>query len=374
MAAWALWGAGAPAQDLAALARLDPTGSAVMADGEELALTLVLSQPVPWRLRTHDAPPRLVVELREVDWRGAAFPPAGASSIDLGHVDGWSRLTVTLAAPMAVASAGMRVDEATGAARLDVALAPTDAASFAAAATPEGPPPPDPAPPDDRFVVAIDPGHGGVDPGAEREGLREAHLMLALGVELAEALRRQGVDTVLTRDVDDFVSLPARVSIARAGGADVLVSLHADALAEDEARGASVYTLSAEAVDEASARVVARHGRDDLIGGLDLLAQDDAVATALLDLARAATQPRSERLAAALVDGLGGAGAALNGRPLREAPLAVLDAADFPSALVEVGFLSDGGDRARLSTPEGRALVVAGLVAGLLAWRAAEGP
>jgi N-acetylmuramoyl-L-alanine amidase len=197
--------------------------------------------------------------------------------------------------------------------------------------------------------------------------------MLALGVELAEALRRQGVAAVLTRDADRFVSLPARVTVARAAGADVLLSLHADALEEDRARGASVYTLSAEALDDASARVVARHGRDDLIGGLDLQGQDDAVATALLDLARARTQPRSEALAQALIDGLGGAGAGLNSRPLREAPLAVLDAADFPSVLVETGFLSDETDRARLSTPEGRAPIVAGLVAGLLAWRAAEG-
>ena len=96
------------------------------------------------------------------------------------------------------------------------------------------------------------------------------------------------------------------------------------------------------------------------------------MATALMDLARLDTAPRSEHLARTLADELGRAGAVLNSRPLRQAPLAVLNAADFPSVLIEVGFLSDPGDRARLASETGRAPIVAGITSALARWKAAE--
>ncbi|MCP1168025.1 N-acetylmuramoyl-L-alanine amidase, partial [Limimaricola sp. ASW11-118] len=223
------------------------------------------------------------------------------------------------------------------------------------------------------LVVAVDAGHGGVDPGAMREGLVEADLMLRLARETAEAINRTGtMRAVLTRDEDAFVSLSERMTIARAEGAGLLLSLHADALEEDAASGGSVYTLSDAAQDAASSRMVERHQRGDLLSGLDLSRQDDRVATALMDLARLDTAPQSARLASALVAALREAGAHLNTRPRRSAPLAVLNAADFPSVLVEVGFLSNAGDRARLIDPVGRARIVSGLVAGLQAWAAEE--
>jgi N-acetylmuramoyl-L-alanine amidase len=390
----AVAGAGA-AQELSGLARVDARASRVADEGRGLAVELALSQPVPWRLYTLDGPPRLVIDFREADF-GAARPeailePGRAAGLRFGPVrSGWSRLVVDLARPLGVTQAGMTVDSGDGTARLRVRLDPVDPEAFAAAAgAPADPgwaPPPvppaalalpaaPPAPPpaqDDRFIVAIDPGHGGIDPGAERGGLREAHLMLALGIELAEAVARAGMVPVLTRTEDVFVPLQTRMSIARAAGADVLISLHADALEEDQARGASVYTLTQEAVDGASARMVQRHEGGDLIAGLDLSGTDDTVATALLDLARRDTAPRAARLAETLAASLHEAGAVVNGRPLRQAQLAVLSAADFPSVLLEAGFLSDEGDRARLSSPEGRAPIVAGIVGALQVWRAAE--
>jgi N-acetylmuramoyl-L-alanine amidase len=196
--------------------------------------------------------------------------------------------------------------------------------------------------------------------------------MLALGRELAAALDRAGMRPVLTREEDVFVPLQRRMTIARAAGADVLLSLHADALEADAASGASIYTLTQEAVDGASARMVERHEAGDLLAGLDLQGQDDELATALMDLARLDTTPRSERLAQAVAGALEEAGAVVNGRALRQANLAVLQAADFPSVLIEVGFLSDAGDRMRLATPEGRAAIVAGLAAALGDWAAEE--
>jgi len=152
----------------------------------------------------------------------------------------------------------------------------------------------------------------------------------------------------------------------------VFISLHADALETAQAHGASVYTLSGAAADQASARMAERHERGDLLAGLDLSGQDDTVATVLMDLARLETAPQSLRLADAVVAGLLGAGADLNSHPRREGPLAVLNAADFPSVLIEVGFLSSDRDQVRLTSPEGRAPIVAGILAALQSWAADE--
>jgi N-acetylmuramoyl-L-alanine amidase len=115
-----------------------------------------------------------------------------------------------------------------------------------------------------------------------------------------------------------------------------------------------------------------RHNRGDLLAGLDLAGQDDTVATVLMDMAWLETGPAASRLADTLVTAMQEAGAVMNSRPRREGPLAVLNAADFPSVLVEAGFLSSEKDRARLTSPEGRAPLIEGIVAGLGLWAADE--
>ncbi|MCC7321272.1 MAG: N-acetylmuramoyl-L-alanine amidase [Rubellimicrobium sp.] len=380
-------GGWAQAGDFTALARLDPVGSRIEdTAGGGLAITLYLSQPVPWRVFTLDAPMRLVLDFREVDWRGATRETLGESGavrdLRFGTLrPGWSRMVLELGRPLVLVTAGMAVDPRDQTARLDLSLAPGDAESFAAAAGAPPDPgwdalmtldvtpvPPLPAP-GNLPVIAIDPGHGGIDPGAERGGTSEAALMLALARDLAEAIDRSGtMRAVLTRSADVFVPLEARMTIARRAGAVALVSLHADALEEDAAHGASVYTLTEEALDQASQRMAERHERGDLLAGMDLAGTDDTIATVLMDLARLRTTPQSERLAEAVVAGLETAGARLNSRPRRQGPLAVLNAADFASVLVEAGFLSDEGDRAALSSTAGRAPIVAGLTAALRSW------
>ncbi|MBU2357481.1 MAG: N-acetylmuramoyl-L-alanine amidase, partial [Alphaproteobacteria bacterium] len=292
---------------------------------------------------------------------------------------GWSRLAVTLAQPLQVAQAGLSVDADTGAAVLSLQLSPTDAAGFAAmAGAPDAEALPDAAltaaaPRTGPLVVAIDPGHGGIDPGALRGRVHEADLMLQLGIELADAINRGGeMRAVLTRDSDTFVSLEGRMTIARAAGAGVMLSLHADALDDDVTRGASAYTLSPEGEDRSAQRMAERHERGDLLAGLDLTGQDDRVATVLMDMARADTAPQSDRLADALIAGLRASGATVNNRPRREERLAVLNAADFPSVLLEAGFLSNAADRAALSTTAGRAPLVAGITTALRDWTADE--
>lgn len=382
LAAIGLWVAlalGAPAEDLSALARLRAEDSRIAAEGAGLAVDLAISQPVPWRVRLLDQPPRLVLDVREVDWTGIealALPPAVVAVRAGVFRAGWSRLVLELAGPQAVTLSEMATTGETAAIRLR--LAPATAQDFAAAAArPEAPdwtlPDPTALPvlPEGSgaVVVVLDPGHGGIDPGAERDGQTEAKLMLTFARELKEALLRDGrFKVVMTRDDDVFVPLETRMSLARAAGATVFLSLHADALAEGEAQGATLYTLSDEATDEAAQALAERHDRDDLLAGLDLSAQDDLVVTVLMDMARTETAPRTQRLAEALVAAIRGAELKMHRHPHQEGGFSVLKSPDIPSVLLEVGFLSSARDLKRLSDPDWRAKMAAALVEGLGVW------
>lgn len=374
----------APAQDLSALARLTPETSAIADEGEALVVTLTLSQPVPWRVRLADDPRRLIMDFREVDWTGIARLPetsARVAGLRAGSFrPGWSRLVLQLDAPMEVASAMMETGQG---ATIRLRLTPATPDAFAAAATrPEPPewalPPaadlPEPLPRGQGpLVVVLDPGHGGIDPGAERDGHTEAALMLTFARELKEVLIRDGsFRVVMTRDEDGFVPLETRISIARAAGAHVFLSLHADALAEGEAVGATVYTLAEEASDEAARALAERHDRDDLLAGIDLTHQDDLVATVLMDMARTETRPRIDRLSVKLRDFIEGAGLKMHRHPIQQASFSVLKSPDIPSVLIELGFLSSASDLDRLLDGEWRATMAVAIRDALKAWAAED--
>ncbi|WP_372838021.1 N-acetylmuramoyl-L-alanine amidase [Phaeovulum sp.] len=374
----------AAADELRALSRLDMARSSVVeaADGK-VNLTLGLSQPIPYRAYLLDAPPRLVMEFSELDFAGrdpgllGHAGPITALSWGAGE-PGWTRLVAELAGPMAIETTG----ESTGAEpAITLSLVPVTIADFAArvASAPINaraglPDAAIVAAPrrrqtgDTPLVVVLDPGHGGVDPGAEAEGLTEAQLMLGFARELKEVLVRAGMRAVLTREEDVFVPLEARMSAARAAGADVLLSLHADALAEGEAVGATIYLLATEASDAASARLAERHDRADLLAGVDLAGHDDVVAEVLMDLARAETQPRADGLAVALQAAILGAGLKMHKKPVQAAAFSVLKSPDIPSLLLELGFMSSAADRARLTDPAWRATMAAAIAAALQAW------
>lgn len=375
----------APAQQaLTGLARLTGEGITLTERHGRLELGLSLSQPVPWRVFTLDDPARVVIDFSELDWTGTdpqalATGATRVSNLAVGvYRPGWSRMVIELAGPMLVAEAGMTTGDA--GAQLDIRLEDSDAESFAAAAgAPESAlfRPTDgaalaarpPARGEGPLMVVIDPGHGGIDPGAEREGVREKDLMLTFARELKDVLLRAGnIDVVLTRDDDIFVPLETRVTIARRAGADVFLSFHADALAEGRASGATVYTLSAEASDEASAKLAERHDRADLLAGVDLTETDDAVALLLMDMARTETAPRSEALAKALVEGIYAATQSTYKTPLMQASFSVLKAPDIPSALIELGFLSSPRDREKLTDPDWRRQAALGIRDALLYW------
>lgn len=368
------------AQDLSALARLDPAASSISVEGADLQVTLSLSQPVPWRLRFLDGPPRLVIDTREVDWSGIAaldLPPEILALRAGRFRPGWSRLVVELSGPRAVALSEMTTEGERVAIRLT--LAPGDPAGFAAEAArpdlpewaaPEAAEIPAPLPQGAGPVtVVLDPGHGGIDPGAERDGQTEAALMLTFARELKEVLLRDGrFRVVLTRDDDIFVPLETRTSIARDAEADLFISLHADALAEGEATGATVYTLAEEATDAASAALAERHDRDDLLAGIDLTDQDDVVAEVLMDMARTQTTPRTDRLAQAIVGAIKAAEIRMHRRPQQTGSFSVLKSPDIPSVLLELGFLSSARDFSRLTDPDWRARMAEAIRVALVTW------
>ena len=371
---------GAQAQDLTALARLDPAASHVLDQGGGVDIVLSISQPVPWRVRVLDQPPRLVMDFREVDWvglEGMQRDSTAVTNLRAGMFrPGWSRLVMELAGPMLVAEAAMQT---TGGALVHVVLRPAGEAEFAAKAAepePDGWALPKPAvlqpvPPrgEGPLVVVLDPGHGGIDPGAERDGTSEAKLMMIFARTLKEVLLRDGgFQVVLTREEDIFVPLETRISVAHQAGAQVFISLHADALAEGEAVGATVYTLDDEASDKASATLAERHNRDDLLAGVDLRQQDDLVVQVLLDMARTETAPRTARLADSLVAAIQKASLKMHRRPQQTGSFSVLKSPDIPSVLLELGFLSSAGDMARLSDTEWRQTMAQAIRDGLKAW------
>lgn len=212
--------------------------------------------------------------------------------------------------------------------------------------------------PDDpsRPLVVIDAGHGGHDPGASGAELKEKTLALALARALRDRLLRDGgVRVAMTRDDDTFLVLEERAEIARQLGADLFLSIHADS-AGDKAvvNGASVYTLSARASSEAAARFAARENSADVVNGVPLSGQDEAVNAILVELAQRRAQGQSEEFAG-LVLREGEGALQFHPQARRSAALVVLKAPDVPSALFEAGFISNPQDAGRLASPAGQA-------------------
>ena len=212
-------------------------------------------------------------------------------------------------------------------------------------------------PPDrSRPLVVIDAGHGGHDPGASATGYREKDLVLALALALRnEIVRGGGIRVALTRSDDRFLVLGERFAIARALGADLFLSIHADSAGEEgEVTGASIYTLSDKASSEAAARFAARENAANRVNGIELSGQSDTVNAILVDLSQRRTQSDSAAFAG-LIEREGAGKLRFHPQMRRSAALAVLRAPDVPSVLYEAGFISNREDAQRLASTEGRA-------------------
>jgi N-acetylmuramoyl-L-alanine amidase len=206
----------------------------------------------------------------------------------------------------------------------------------------------------DHFVIAIDPGHGGRDPGAiGKRGTREKDIALAVGKKMKNLVNRTpGYKAFLTRDADRYVSLRNRVKKAREVEADIFVSLHADAFRKSHVKGASVYALSVSGASSEHARLAAnKENASDLIGGISLDDKDDMIRSVLLDLSQTATIQDSLELGSDVLSQIGKV-SRLNNKRVQQAGFAVLKAPDMPSILIETAFLSNPAEEQKLRSPK----------------------
>ena len=202
-----------------------------------------------------------------------------------------------------------------------------------------------------RKTIVLDPGHGGIDPGAvSPHGTKEKDVVLAFAMSLRNALKSTGkYDVVLTRDNDRFISLKQRVEVARQEDADLFIAIHADTVRGRDARGATIYTLSDKASDAEAEELAKKENRADIIGGLDLETENKEITDILIDLAQRESKNHAvffSKKAVAQLKPL----TLMTGKPMRSAGFMVLKAPDVPSVLIELGYLSSGLDEKLLTS------------------------
>ncbi|MBZ9808167.1 MULTISPECIES: N-acetylmuramoyl-L-alanine amidase [unclassified Mesorhizobium] len=209
--------------------------------------------------------------------------------------------------------------------------------------------------PGHRFTVVIDPGHGGVDGGAEGlNGTVEKNVTLAFATELRDKLAAVGrYDVFMTRDTDEYLRLDDRVRIARQHEADLLISIHADTISLKGIRGATVYTVSDKASDPEAQALADRENLSDQFAGMEIKDDNKEVTDILIDLIRRETHTFSMSFAHTLVGQLSTSVGLIN-NPQRSAGFKVLKAPDVPSVLVELGYLSNAKDEAQLLNADWR--------------------
>jgi N-acetylmuramoyl-L-alanine amidase len=233
------------------------------------------------------------------------------------------------------------------------------------------------ASPAKRFTVVIDPGHGGIDGGAEGVGgTVEKAITLAFAQELEKQLAETGkYDVFMTRETDVFLPLDERVRIARQHEADLFISIHADTISHKGLRGATVYTVSDKASDAEAQATADRENLSDTLAGIEIKQEDHEVSDILVDLIRRETHTFSMRFARSLVDELSPTVELIN-HPHRSAGFKVLKAPDVPSVLLELGYLSNPKDEAQLRDPDWRAKAadrIASAIAAFAATKTATG-
>jgi N-acetylmuramoyl-L-alanine amidase len=218
-------------------------------------------------------------------------------------------------------------------------------------ATPETLPMPTAPKKSGRKTIVLDPGHGGIDPGAvSPHGTKEKDVVLSFAQSLRTALLATGkYDVVLTRNDDTFIGLKQRVEVARQENADLFIAVHADTVKGQDARGATIYTLSEKASDAEAEELAKKENRSDIIGGLDLQTENKQVTDILIDLAQRESKNHAvffSKKAVAQLKPL----TLMTGKPMRSAGFMVLKAPDVPSVLLELGYLSSKADEKLLTS------------------------
>jgi len=343
----------------------------VAGDDSQTRMVVDLSQKMEVRAFTLAHPYRVVIDLPQVTFN----VPVGTGETGRGLIkafrfglvmQGGSRIVIDLARPARIDKAFVLDAGNDQPARLVLDLAATDRESFLrtvtldnraaptrkAAAHPEQKPNGD-----QRPLVVIDPGHGGIDNGTKAAtGELEKTIVLEFSLLLRDKIEKAGKYRVaMTRTDDTFVALGDRVALARSRQAALFISIHADALRrqEGDAQGATVYTLSESPSDARAARLAEAENQADAIAGIDLSSEPKDVAGILIDLARRETKTFSQQFAQAVVNELKKS-ARLHQHPLKSAGFVVLKAPDVPSVLVELGYVTNKADLKSLISTEWR--------------------
>ena len=199
-------------------------------------------------------------------------------------------------------------------------------------------------------IIVIDAGHGGADPGAIRNNVKEKDLTLMAAKILKNKLEKKSFTVFLTRKSDYYIRLKNRVKYARDKSPDLFISIHADSTKNKSTSGTSIYSLSEKASDKLSQALADRENKSDLIAGLDLGELDKAVSDILIDLSRRETKNSSIAFAELFIEKLKKNKVNLLRRPHRQAGFAVLKAPDIPSVLIEMGFISNNNDLKKLTS------------------------
>ena len=336
-------------------------------DRERTRFIADLSKKVKVHVFALGNPYRVIVDAAEVSFQmpqGIGKEPRGlVTAFRYGlFAPGKSRIVLDVSGPFLIDRSFVLEPRDDQPARLVIDLVPTDEKTFLAKAQeakkpgaetvslplPEAPE----RPADAKPIVVLDPGHGGVDPGASSpNGVNEKEVVLAFAERLKQKLlETDRYEVFMTRDDDTFLPLKERVAFAQKKGAGLFLSIHADYFPTeiDDARGATVYTLSERASDEEARALAAKENFSDAIAGVELPEDSDEVVTnILIDLAQRETKNRSVVFARSIVGELA-AKNTLHTKRLRSAGFRVLKAPDVPSVLLELGFLSNAEDEKQL--------------------------
>lgn len=346
------------------------------AHADKTRFVLETTQATEFKVFTLTDPDRVVLDIEKQEWKVASAPESGGliRGYRFGARDGKTLRIVLETQRPVIASAAFIPSKDGHATRLVMDLYPVEPAlenaAIPAAAETKQTEPKKPAVEEKPIVIAgiplppklpafrlaprptivIDPGHGGIDPGAIGRGrVFEKYVTIKAAKALQRELERTGRYKVhLTRTGDHFIKLRERVAKARAKGANLFISLHADSIGRSDVTGLSVYTLSDVASDREAAMLADKENRVDRVLGVNLASEDDDVVSILIDLAQRNTMNHSRKFARFLIEEMRGKINLLSG-PERSAGFAVLTAPDVPSVLVEMGYLSSPKEAAKLS-------------------------
>ena len=358
-------------------------GTALEADPFGLSFTLAISEETPFSVYTLDNPRRLLIDLGETSLEnmptGLEANIAQVSALRFGLFQvGQSRIVLDLTASMVVQSALAERSES-GGVNIAIKMASASPERFAAASVSNpvslwngqaemeiegeaGLP-----------LIAIDAGHGGLDNGAQQDGISEKDIVLDIAMDLRDALLEDGrFRVVLTRNSDVYVPLGERVEIARRAGARAFISLHADVVTLGRARGTTVFSLSAAGQNQQAVTISTLENRSDLVADISIEGEDDQLTQVLLQLAHRETDALSNRFADTMAEALW----FHNDFEIKSRRMAggfrVLRAPDIPSVLIELGFMSDPTDLKKLQDPEWQLAMVENLRDGLVRWLQVE--